>query len=111
MSKLNQAIQTRDGLKLARRQWPVSQPRGVVVLAHCIAEHSVRYEHVAAQLNGWGWSVEGYDHSGHGRLMIRHGGHSVSLHASEHELSKDDVSHLKKFVEACGIDPVRDYPL
>lgn len=67
MSKLNQTIQTRDGLKLARRQWPVSQPRGVVVLAHGIAEHSGRYEHVAAQLNGWGWSVESYDHRGHGR--------------------------------------------
>ena len=51
------------------------------------------------------------DHSGHGRLLFRHAGHSVSIHASEHDLSKDDVVHLKKFVEACGIDPARDYPL
>ncbi|TAK93255.1 MAG: alpha/beta hydrolase [Aquabacterium sp.] len=67
MSKLNQTILTRDGLRLTRRQWLVSQPRGTVVLAHGIAEHSGRYEHVAAQLNGWGWSVQSYDHRGHGR--------------------------------------------
>ena len=44
----------------------MSDPRGKVVLVHGIAEHSGRYEHVAAQLNAWGWSVEGYDHRGHG---------------------------------------------
>ena len=66
MNKLNQTILTRDGLHLVRRRWPASQPRGTVVLVHGIAEHSGRYEHVAAQLNAWGWSVESYDHRGHG---------------------------------------------
>lgn len=61
-----ETIQTRDGLKLARRRWPVPDARGAVVLVHGIAEHSGRYQHVAAQLNAWGWSVEGYDHRGHG---------------------------------------------
>ena len=51
------------------------------------------------------------DRTSHGRLMIKHEGHSVSLHASERELSKDDVVHLKKFVEACGINPERDFPI
>ena len=51
------------------------------------------------------------DHTNHGRLMVSHAGHSVSFHASERDLSKDDVVHLRKFVEACGIDPVRDYPV
>lgn len=67
MNNLNPTILTRDRLRLMRRQWPVAQPRGTVVLVHGIAEHSGRYEHVAAQLNAWGWSVEGYDHRGHGR--------------------------------------------
>jgi hypothetical protein len=51
------------------------------------------------------------DHTHHGRLMIKHEGHSVSMHASEHDLSKDDVHHLKKFIELCGVDPARDFPV
>lgn len=50
------------------------------------------------------------DHSGHGRLQIKHGGHLATLHGSEHSLSKDEVVHVKKFVEAIGVDPARDYP-
>ncbi len=51
------------------------------------------------------------DRTNHGHLIASHAGHSVSLHASERDLSKDDVNHLKKFIGACGIDPARDYPL
>ena len=73
MSMLNEMILTRDGLKLVRRHWRVAQPRGTVVLVHGIAEHSGRYEHVAAQLNEWGWSVESYDQRGHGLSEGRRG--------------------------------------
>lgn len=59
-------IETRDGLKLVRRRWPVADARGTVVLVHGIAEHSGRYEHVAQHLNEWGWNVESYDQRGHG---------------------------------------------
>jgi alpha-beta hydrolase superfamily lysophospholipase len=61
-----ETVHARDGLKLVRRRWPVPDARGAVVLVHGIAEHSGRYAHVAAQLNAWGWSVEGYDQRGHG---------------------------------------------
>ena len=73
MSMLNEMILTRDGLKLVRRHWRVAQPRGTVVLVHGIAEHSGRYEHVAAQLNDWRWSVERYDQRGHGLSEGRRG--------------------------------------
>lgn len=51
------------------------------------------------------------DHSGHGRLQIKRGGHLATLHGSEHSWSKDEVAYVKKFVEAIGIDPARDYPV
>lgn len=70
---LNETILTRDGLKLVRRRWRVTNPRGTVVLVHGIAEHSGRYHHVAAQLNEWGWSVESYDQRGHGMSEGRRG--------------------------------------
>jgi alpha-beta hydrolase superfamily lysophospholipase len=49
------------------RRWEVDDARGRVVLVHGYAEHIGRYEHVAAALNGAGWSVYGLDHLGHGR--------------------------------------------
>lgn len=50
-------------------------------------------------------------HSGHGRLTVAFNGQSATLHGTDHGLSKDEVSNVRKFVELCGIDPVRDYPL
>jgi hypothetical protein len=50
-------------------------------------------------------------HSGHGRLTVSLNGHAASFHGSNHGLSKDEVVSMRKFIEACGIDPGRDYPL
>jgi alpha-beta hydrolase superfamily lysophospholipase len=35
-------------------------------VVHGLGEHAGRYEHVAQQLNSWGFAVRGYDHYGHG---------------------------------------------
>ena len=48
---------------------------------------------------------------GHGRLMVSLNGQSHGFHDSQHSLSKDDVSVMRKFLEAAGVDPQRDYPL
>jgi hypothetical protein len=50
-------------------------------------------------------------HSGHGRLNVSYKGHNASFHGSDHGLSKDEVSNMRKFIEICGVDPARDYPL
>ena len=50
-------------------------------------------------------------HSGHGRLTLKLNGHSGSLHGQGHELSKDEVVQLRKFLQQCGVDPARDYPV
>lgn len=43
------------------------KPRALVVLAHGIAEHGGRYEHVAAHLTAHGYALYALDHRGHGR--------------------------------------------
>jgi alpha-beta hydrolase superfamily lysophospholipase len=49
------------------REWPAAQPGAAVGLVHGLAEHSGRYEHVAARLNGAGYAVVAVDIRGHGR--------------------------------------------
>ena len=64
-------LTTRDGLALQLRHWPLRAQRdaapGSVLIVHGLGEHSGRYEHVAAQLQAWGWPAFGYDQRGHGR--------------------------------------------
>lgn len=68
------ALRVRDGLQLHWRDWPLSSPRGAILMVHGLGEHIGRYDHVAQQLNSWGWAVSGYDHRGHGRSPGQRGG-------------------------------------
>jgi hypothetical protein len=38
-------------------------------------------------------------------------GHTAVFHHAQHALDKTEVRQLRKFIEAAGIDPARDYPL
>jgi alpha-beta hydrolase superfamily lysophospholipase len=53
--------------RITVRHWHNDDARYVVALAHGIAEHSGRYEHVAAHLVASGAEVAAPDHWGHGR--------------------------------------------
>jgi alpha-beta hydrolase superfamily lysophospholipase len=66
LGAMRTTLTTADGLQLHVRDWPCANPRGTVLIVHGLGEHIGRYEHVAAQLNGWGWSSLGYDQRGHG---------------------------------------------
>ena len=58
-----------DGDNIAVQDWPLDSGvrlRGAVVLVHGLGEHAGRYDHVARQLNSWGFAVRGYDQYGHG---------------------------------------------
>ncbi len=55
-----------DGLELAGYGWDVPDPRGVVQVAHGLAEHSARYDRFARALNDAGYAVRATDHRGHG---------------------------------------------
>ena len=63
---MGRTIRARDGLALARRDWPSADARGTIVIVHGLGEHIGRYAHVAARLNAGRWSVVGYDQRGHG---------------------------------------------
>jgi acylglycerol lipase len=62
------------GMVLYRQRWlPDGEPRAVVVLVHGLGEHSSRYRHVAAALNGARYAVLTFDLRGHGRSGGRRG--------------------------------------
>jgi alpha-beta hydrolase superfamily lysophospholipase len=67
-------FRTHDGLALQGRAWPCRDARGTIVIVHGLGEHIGRYAHVAASLNGRGWSVVGYDQRGHGASEGGRGG-------------------------------------
>lgn len=57
-----------DGTELYTQAWsPSETPRGVIVIAHGLAEHSGRYELLTARLVRAGFAVQALDHRGHGR--------------------------------------------
>ncbi|WP_248579524.1 alpha/beta hydrolase [Nocardioides sp. InS609-2] len=57
-----------DGIDIATYSWPDTsdQPRGVVQIAHGLAEHGARYDRLAQALNAAGFVVGATDHRGHG---------------------------------------------
>ncbi len=58
-----------DGDNVMVQDWPLDPTvaqRGVVIIVHGLGEHAGRYDHVARQLNQWGFAVRGYDQCGHG---------------------------------------------
>ena len=64
---------THDGLRLASYTWggDLEHPRGLVQVAHGLAEHSARYARVAEALNAAGYVVSAIDHRGHGASITQ----------------------------------------
>lgn len=61
-------LAAQDGTALYTQSWlPSEEARGVLVIAHGLAEHSGRYELLAARLVRAGFAVHALDHRGHGR--------------------------------------------
>jgi alpha-beta hydrolase superfamily lysophospholipase len=61
-------FQADDGMALFVYQWlPDEAKRGVIHIAHGMAEHAGRYAHLAEALTAAGWAVYANDHRGHGR--------------------------------------------
>ena len=60
-----------DSTELAAYAWSTSvpQPRGMVQIAHGLAEHGARYDRLAQALTVAGFQVSANDHRGHGRSV------------------------------------------
>lgn len=58
-----------DGTAIATYTWgaDLPNPRGVVQIAHGLAEHGARYDRLARALVAAGYRVHAVDHRGHGR--------------------------------------------
>ena len=50
-------------------------------------------------------------HGGHGHILVRLNHHTHGFHDVRHDLSRDQVADLRRFLTAAGVDPARDYPL
>ena len=46
-----------------------------------------------------------------GKLHVSLNGHSANFGHVKHSLPKAEVTQVRKFIETCGVDPERDYPL
>lgn len=80
---------TRTGLTQLRREWPVADPRALVLIVHGLAEHSERYEHVGQFLNEHRFGAVAYDQRGHG-----HSGGRRAFIGSFDEYLDDIEDHL-----------------
>lgn len=59
-----------QGVTIHYYMWKPGKPKAVVLLAHGIGEHALRYEHVAQHLVGAGYAVWALDQRGHGATGI-----------------------------------------
>ena len=53
----------------------------------------------------------GIEERQHSKIAVKLNGHTVVFHHAKHNLLKQAVQQIKKFIVDCGIDPTRDYPL
>jgi len=90
-----------DGHRIFVRKWSdpqQSRPRAVVHINHGMAEHSRRYEPIAAQLSAAGYIVYAHDHRGHGHSIPQGG---LVGHYADHNgwhLVQDDVFRVNQYI-------------
>ncbi len=46
-----------------------------------------------------------------GRLHVSLNGHTANFPTANHSVPKSEVMRIRKYLEECGIDPERDFPL
>ncbi|MEW5963890.1 MAG: hypothetical protein AB1749_10050 [Pseudomonadota bacterium] len=76
------------------------------LFAHPISAN-IDYREVEHLLKDLGAEIENKHGS---RIGVTLNGHMVAVHHASHSLPKEEVIQIRKFLEACGIDPAR-YPL
>lgn len=69
MSAEEHTLEAPDGHSIPVYFWASEGDRGLVQIAHGMAEHASRYEALAGHLVEHGWSVIAHDHRGHGKSV------------------------------------------
>lgn len=68
MAKTEHSFKANDGVSIYyRKHSPDTDSKGIVVIAHGMAEHADRYDDFAQFLNGQGYAVYAHDQRGHGK--------------------------------------------
>lgn len=57
----------KGGIEIFFQSWCVENPKGLLVIAHGVGEHSGRYNNIINELDGRGISIYALDHRGHGK--------------------------------------------
>ena len=100
MQTKTQYLTMDDGTEVFVRSWAdVTEPRGILQIAHGMAEHSGRYERFARFLNKQGFVVVAGDHRGHGQTGERSG--VMGYFAEENGFDKvvDDLYSIHNWAE------------
>ena len=77
------------------------------LFAHLISGN-ISLKQVKSDFQELGAEIEERQHS---KIALKLNGHTVAFHHAKHNLPKQEVQQIKKFIADCGIDPTRDYPL
>lgn len=99
-------FQTSDGLQINTYRWQPEQNdsiKGIVQLAHGMAEHILRYEEFSRFLVSHGFVVYGNDHRGHGQSISAPDDRGFFAEHAGFELAVDDMSRLTSIAK-------NDYP-
>lgn len=46
-----------------------------------------------------------------GKMHVKLNGHSANFAHAGHSLPKEEVVQVRKYLETCGVDPARDFPI
>lgn len=46
-----------------------------------------------------------------GKVHVKLNGHTANFSHANHSLPPQEVTQIRKFIETCGVDPEKDYPL
>jgi alpha-beta hydrolase superfamily lysophospholipase len=96
-----------DQTSIATFSWEdVAEPRGVVQIAHGIAEHALRYDRLARALVAAGYRVHANDHRGHGRSATSPAGLGHFGEPGFPGLIEDVAAYGRQLVDAAGGLPV-----
>ena len=77
------------------------------LFAHPISGN-ISLKQVKSDFQELGAEIEERQHS---KIALKLNCHTVAFHHAKHNLPKQEVQQIKKFIVDCGIDPTRDYPL
>jgi acylglycerol lipase len=94
ITRVEGLVESDDGLRLFWRGWCPAAPRAALLLVHGLAEHSGRYEHVAAHFAERGYASYAVDCRGHGMSP------GPRVHVPHFDLYVGDVRALHRLAAA-----------